>query len=222
MSTVLLAHGSPDRRHGETLERLRGRVSARIGPTRLAFLEHDLPRPEALAGELSGPVGLVPLLVTPAHHARMDVPGAAAGLASGGADIRRARPLGGHPLLLDAVAERLLAAGHAVDTPTLLVAGGSSTGRAASGLRELVEGHGPASWSSTTLAAPEPSLAEGRVVIPFVLAEGVLHDLVARFAAQARAPFVPGGLADTESVPAIVGQRVAEVGSAPFALQQAC
>ncbi|WP_068250857.1 sirohydrochlorin chelatase [Janibacter corallicola] len=222
MSTVLLAHGSPDRRHAETLDRLRARVSVRIGPTRLAFLEHDLPRPEAVAADLSGRVGLVPLLVTPAHHARVDLPGAVARLATGGADVRRARPLGGHRLLLEAVAERLLGAGHPVDTPALLVAGGSSSGHAASGLRELVETHGPASWSSTTLSAPEPGLAEGRVVIPFVLAEGVLHDLVARFAARAGAPFVPGGLADTESVTALVGHRAAEAGSAPFALQPAC
>src|SRR5699024_3390413 len=112
MSTVLLAHGSPDRRHAETLDRLRARVSVRIGPTRLAFLEHDLPRPEALAGDLAGRVGLVPLLATPAHHARVDLPGAVARLATGGADVRRSRPLGGHRLLLGAVAERLLGAGH--------------------------------------------------------------------------------------------------------------
>src|SRR5699024_1930885 len=149
-------------------------------------------------------------------------PGAVARLATGGADVRRARPLGGHRLLLEAVAERLLGAGHPVDTPALLVAGGSSSGHAASGLRELVETHGPASWSSTTLSAPEPGLAEGRVVIPFVLAEGVLHDLVARFAARAGAPFVPGGLADTASGTALVGQRAAGAGSPPFALQPAC
>ena len=207
-ATVLLAHGSPDTRHARTLEGLRTRVAARVGPTRLAFLEHDLPRPSGLAPALTGTVSLVPLLITPAHHARVDVPAARAALASGGAQVHPVPSLGGHPLLLDAVAERLAAAGHDPDGPVLLVAGGSSSGRAAAGLADLLARHAPASWHSTTLRDADPALARGRVVIPFVLAEGVIHDRVAALAAAAGAPFVPGGLADSEPVPALVAHRV--------------
>lgn len=214
MTTVLLAHGSPDPRHAATLDRLRHRVAEHVGTTHLAFLEHELPRPRGLAAFLSGPVCLVPLLITPAHHAHVDVPGAVAQLASAGADVHPASPLGGHRLLIDAVTERVRAAGHDEDTPVLLVAGGSSSGWAAAGLRALVARHAPDTWASTTLSAPDHGLEQGRVVVPFVLAEGVLHDKAAHLAAAAGSPFVPGGLADTEALPTLVGLRASETGTA--------
>ena len=78
MTTVLVAHGSPDPRHSVTLERLRARVAgpllaAGCGPTRLAYIEHDHPRPHELQ-DLSGEVTVVPMLITPAMHARVDIP----------------------------------------------------------------------------------------------------------------------------------------------------
>ncbi len=214
-TTVLLAHGSPDPRHASTLGRLRASVAERCGPTHLAFLEHDLPRPAGLAGALSGRVALVPLLITPAYHARVDVPEAAAALGRRGARVETGPALGGHELLVDAVVERLRAAGHDRDTPTLLVAGGSSSGRAAQRLRDLVARYAPGHWRSTTLSAPDTELADGRVVLPFTLAEGVLHDKAAALAAATGSPFVPGGLADTAALPELVHRRAAEASATP-------
>lgn len=213
MTTVLLAHGSPDPRHASSLERLRERVAAPLraaghGPTRLSWIEHDRPSPAELGRELSGEVTLVPMLITPAFHARVDVPAAARDLASGGARVRVADTLGGHHLLLAAVEERLRDAGHDPDAPTVLVAGGSSSGEAAAGLTRLVASGARPAWTTATLAAPRTGAAIGRTVVPLVLAEGVLHDKVAAYADEGGSPFVRGGLADTRAIGNLVASRV--------------
>lgn len=213
MTTVLLAHGSPDPRHARALERLRERVAGPLdgaghGPTRLAYIEHDTPGPAELALELVGEVTIVPMLLTPAFHARVDVPAAARALAAHGARVRIAAALGGHHLLLTAVEERLRDAGHDPAAPTLLVAGGSSSGEAATSLSRLVATGSRPTWSTTTLVAPPMGAAVGRAVVPFVLGEGVLHDKVAAYADEGGAPFVRGGLADTRAVADLVLRRV--------------
>ncbi|NYF99657.1 sirohydrochlorin chelatase [Janibacter cremeus] len=213
MTTVLLAHGSPDARHARALERLRERVcgpllAAGHGPTVLAYIEHDAPSPAELGRWLSGQVTLVPMLITPAFHARVDVPAAARHLASLGASVRSAAALGGHDLLLAAVEERIRGAGHDPGAPTLLVAGGSSSGEAAASLSRLVATGARPTWATTTLNAPRLGAAVGRTVVPLVLAEGVLHDKVAAYADEGGSPFVRGGLAETRAVADLVLQRV--------------
>lgn len=213
MTTVLLAHGSPDPRHALALERLRERVAVSLdaaghGPTRLAYIEHDAPGPAELAAELTGEVTVVPMLLTPAFHARVDVPAAARALASHGSQVRVAAALGGHDLLLTAVEERLRDAGHDPSAPTLLVAGGSSSGEAATSLSRLVATGARPTWRTTTLIAPPLGAVVGRTVVPLVLAEGVLHDKAAAFADEGGAPFVRGGLADTRAVADLVLHRV--------------
>ena len=213
MTTVLLAHGSPDPRHSSTLERLRERVEAPLrtagrGPTVLAYLENDHPHPKELGTGLTGDVTLVPMLITPAFHARVDVPAAVRELSASGAQVTLVPALGGHPLLLDAVDERLRAAGHDPDEEVLLVAGGSSSGQAGESLRQLVADGDRPHWTTSTLAAPRQDAARGRIVVPATLAEGVLHDQVEVLARGARAPFVRGGLADSEALKNLVVQRV--------------
>ena len=212
MTTVLLAHGSPDPRHSRTLERLRERVADRLreagrGDTVVVYIEHDHPRPHELGPTLADEVTVVPMLITPAFHARVDVPAAVRALGRGGAPVRVAPALGGDPLLLDAVDERLRAAGHDPDRPALLVAGGSSSGQAGQSIRTLLEAHPRPGWMTMTLAAPRAGAMTDRVVVPATLAEGVLHDKVAALAQGAGAPFVPGGLADTAAVASLVLRR---------------
>lgn len=212
MTTVLLAHGSPDPRHASVLERLRRHVAGPLeaagqGPTRLAYIEHDGPSPLDLGRELAGEVTLVPLLITPAFHSRVDVPAAARDLAAHGARVRVAAALGGHDLILDAVQERLRGAGHDPHAPTLLIAGGSSSGEAARSLAHLVSSGARPGWTTTTLAAPVMGAATGRTVVPVVLAEGVLHDKMATYAGEGGAPFVRGGLADTAALADLVLHR---------------
>ncbi len=213
MTTVLLAHGSPDPRHASTLERLRTRLErpladAGCGRPVLSYLEHDGPRPADLGRRLTGDVTVVPMLITPAFHARVDVPAAVRDLGAGGARVRLVPALGGHELLLEAVEERLRGAGYDPEGPTALIAGGSSSGEAARSLARLVASGNRPRWTTTTLSAPELGAAIGRTVVPAVLAEGVLHDKVAALADESGAPFVAGGLADTSALARLVVHRV--------------
>ena len=213
MTTVLLAHGSPDPRHSDTLERLRARVAPELraegrGETYLCYIENDVPDPRALGVRLTDVVTGVPRLLTPAMHARVDVPAAARALGQGGGSVRLADALGGDPLLLDAVAERLRAQGHDPSAPTLLVAGGSSSGQAGQSVRTLLERHPRPGWMAMTLSAPRAGAMSGRVVVPTTLAEGVLHDKVRVLAEGAGSPFVSGGLADTTALGRLVLERV--------------
>lgn len=213
MTTVLIAHGSPDERHSSTLERLRSRLAGPLqdaghGPTALVYIENDHPRPPDLAHELAGDVTVVPMLITPAMHARVDIPEAVRQLGSSAARIRLVPALGGDPLLLEAIDERLRAAGHDPRQGVLLVAGGSSSGRAERSLTRLLALRPRPGWTTMTLAAPRADAARGRVVVPATLAEGVLHDRVAELARAAGSPFVRGGLADTEAVARLVIRRV--------------
>lgn len=223
MTTVLLAHGSPDPRHRQGIEEVAdGLRSARPGtPVRLAYLETDEPSAAVLGRDLTGDVVVVPMLITPAYHARTDVPRAARELAAGGAQVRVTDPLAPHPLLLDAVVERLASAGHAPDpgTDVLLVAGGSSDGTARRSLDELLVDHTPPGrgrWRGTTLREPEvvaEAVAQAEqaghrlVVLAFTLAEGVLHDAAERLAAEHGTDFVRGGLGRTRSVVELVALR---------------
>ena len=213
MTTVLLAHGSPDPRHSATLERLRARVAGPLadegrGETHLVYIENDHPRPEELGPRITDDLTVVPMLITPAFHARVDVPAAVRALGAGGGRARVTSALGGHPLLLTAVEESLRAAGHDEGSHVLLVAGGSSSGQAGQSIRTLLDAHPRPGWMTMTLAAPRAGATRDRVVVPATLAEGVLHDKVAALAAAGGSPFVPGGLADTPALARLVLHRV--------------
>lgn len=212
MTTALIAHGSPDPRHSATLEGLRSRIEEPLrraghGETRLVYLEHDHPTPAEIAPRLDGDVTVVPMLLTPAMHARVDIPAAMRRLAAHGARPRIVPALGGDPLLLDAVDERLRSAGHDPGQGVLLVAGGSRSGQAGQSISRLLAEHPRPGWMTMTLAAPRAGAVHGRVVVPATLAQGVLHDKVQVLAEAAGSPFVSGGLADTEALAALVRHR---------------
>lgn len=213
MTTILIAHGSPDPRHSATLGRLRARVEEPLreaghGDTHLVYIEHDRPTSQEIAHRLTGDVTVVPMLITPAMHARVDIPAALRRLGAHGARPRLVPALGGHPLLLDAIDERLRSAGHDPDRGVLLVAGGSSSGQAGQSISRLLAEDPREGWMTMTLAAPRAGAVRGRSVVPATLAEGVLHDRVRGLAEAAGSPFVGGGLADTAALARLVLHRV--------------
>ncbi|MFG2769025.1 sirohydrochlorin chelatase [Streptomyces sp. NPDC048350] len=111
---VAVGHGSRDPRAAATLTHLIDRVrELRPGlDVRLAHIELNPPLlPDVLAGIAAPAPGavLVPLLFGPGHHVKHDLPGAAAALPDG--QVRIAEPLGAHPLLVEALADRLAEAG---------------------------------------------------------------------------------------------------------------
>ncbi|MFI6005574.1 sirohydrochlorin chelatase [Streptomyces sp. NPDC051366] len=124
---VAVAHGSRDPRALpavlallDRIRELRPRLDVRLGHV-------ELNRPllgETLA-DTTGAAVLVPLLLGRGHHVKRDLPAAAARAAH--LDTRVAAPLGPHPLLVEALYERLIEAGRApgATTAVVLAAAGS-------------------------------------------------------------------------------------------------
>ncbi|MEU1214954.1 sirohydrochlorin chelatase [Streptomyces sp. NPDC005791] len=129
---VAVAHGSRDPQALRTVLELLDRVRE-LRPAldvRLGHIELNAPLlPDTLDGIGQGDAVLVPLLLGRGHHVRHDLPLAAA--AAGHLRTRVAAPLGPHPLLVEALYERLLEAGWrdedgtSRDTAVVLAAAGS-------------------------------------------------------------------------------------------------
>ncbi|MEU0398951.1 sirohydrochlorin chelatase [Streptomyces sp. NPDC006197] len=112
---VAVGHGSRDPRARAALARLLDRVrELRPGlDARLAHIELNAPLLDDTLAELAAAGGrdavLVPLLFAPGHHVTHDLPAALA--AAPALRARVADPLGAHPLLVEALADRLAEAG---------------------------------------------------------------------------------------------------------------
>ncbi|MER5204040.1 sirohydrochlorin chelatase [Streptomyces sp. NPDC002825] len=138
---LAVGHGSRDPRAQVTLARLLDRVrDLRPGlDVRLAHIELNAPLlDEALAGlaaEGRGAV-LVPLLLAPGHHVSHDLPAA---VAASAATARVAEPLGAHPLLVEALADRLAEAGWTGDrnNGVVLASAGSRDPRSRAEIRRI-------------------------------------------------------------------------------------
>ncbi|GAA4806124.1 sirohydrochlorin chelatase [Streptomyces ziwulingensis] len=108
---VVVAHGSRDPRALATVSALLDRVRAlRPGlSVRLGHIELNEPLlPDTLAALGDGPAVLAPLLLSRGYHVKRDIPEMAA---RSPARTRVAAPLGPHPLLVDALHDRLAEAG---------------------------------------------------------------------------------------------------------------
>jgi sirohydrochlorin ferrochelatase len=225
---VLLAHGSPDPRHARGVEALarlvRGLAPRR--PVHTAYLDHHAPSPSQTAADLGNGAVVVPILLTPAFHAKVDVPAAVEQIAavSGGA-VQLALPLGPHHLLLDAV-EELLAAEGIVPSPTtavLLYAAGSSDSDAVATVGRTIAAHPREGWGPWEVAALDggstvdqvlralPDEVDRTVAVSFMVAEGVLRDRMAQDCGRAGVAMVPGALAHTSAVAQLVLERAAGV-----------
>jgi sirohydrochlorin ferrochelatase len=220
---VLLAHGSPDPRHRAGVDALVERVRE-AAPGRgihTAYLDHHPPSPaDAAAAAGSGVV--VPVLLTPAYHARVDVPEALTAMNAVAGPFAASPALGPHPLLLAAAAELLDRAGLAPDlgTAVVLYAAGSSDSAAVASIGETLEEHGtPEGWGAWRVAALDGGTAlpvvlaglEGRaervVAVAFVVAEGVLRDRMAEGCGATGVELVPGALGVTAAAAALVVDR---------------
>jgi sirohydrochlorin ferrochelatase len=221
---VLLAHGSPDPRHRagvETLaEHVRSQAAGRAVHT--AYLDHHPPTPADVARGLGPGAVVVPVLLTPAYHARVDVPAAVRTMAeASGSEVVAAEPLGPHPLLLAAVEELLADAGHQPSQHTAVVvyAAGSSDSGAVASVGRTIEDYPPQGWGPWVVAALDggatltqaqaglPRVVERVVAVSFMVAEGILRDRMAQNCADDGVEMVPGGLASTHAVARLVLER---------------
>jgi sirohydrochlorin ferrochelatase len=173
--SVLLAHGSPDPRSGQLVRRTADQLSERLGsPVVAAFLDHEGPDLAAAVTGTSDEVAVLPLLLSSAYHARVDVPEAVASLDR---RVSRLAPLGHPASVLDNLLLRaggrvvVVAAGTKVDEERAAFA----TSVVAASLRTGV----PA--TSASAAGPGPRLddvGDVDVVVPWLLAPGRLMDVV--------------------------------------------
>ncbi|MFJ2444115.1 sirohydrochlorin chelatase [Streptomyces sp. NPDC087658] len=137
---VVVAHGSRDPRALRTITRLLDRVrELRPGvDVRLGHIEISEPLLSAtLDGLGPGRSVLVPLLLGRGVHIKRDLPAFAAGATL--LDTRIAAPLGPHPLLVEALYERLVEAGwpvHDADDRTYRARFGTGVVLAAAGSRD--------------------------------------------------------------------------------------
>ncbi|MDX6204186.1 MAG: hypothetical protein QOF39_243 [Frankiales bacterium] len=123
---LAVAHGTQDERGRATVAELVALVaSMRPGlDVKLSWLDHASPRVRDLAAKADRPLVAVPLLLSTGYHVRHDIPQA---VSVAPVPVMIARRLGPHPLLVDALVERLAEAGWAGGPARLvLVAAGSS------------------------------------------------------------------------------------------------
>lgn len=197
---VLLAHGSPDPRHGRDVVDLAARVGSVLDTQiEVAYLDHQPPALTDIAERVDpgDTVAVLPLLLASGLHARVDVPAllADARQARGDVDWRQVPTLPPQSLAL-AVGEALTkmlpvtAAGRQAPPTTRAVVGvaaGSSRSGAldsfeelASSLRptgvELVVANGPAAVPSAAELAAALTDDGDVTVVPLMFADGVLVD----------------------------------------------
>ena len=221
---VLLAHGSPDPRHARGVEVLASHVRELVPhrPVHTAYLDHHPPSPREAGVGLGAHAVVVPVLLTPAFHAKVDVPNAVDELARvSGAQVTLASPLGPHARLLEAVEELLAAQGISPDptTAVLLYAAGSSDSEAVATVDRTIRDHPRQGWGPWGVAALEggstidqvlrrlPDEVDRTVVVSFMVAEGVLRDRMAQQCGRAGISMVSGALAQTSALAQLVVER---------------
>lgn len=216
---LAVAHGSVDPRAVAANERLLRRVSSLLPgvAVRLAYLDHREPSVSQALAALSGADTVVlPLLLTVGYHSRTDIP---ALLPHG---VRYGAVLGPDPRLADALADRLAAAGVALDAPVVLAAAGSSDPDAAADVTSMAallasrravpvlpayaSAIGPAVSEALAVAGP------GAAVASYFLAPGRLPDRVRR---QAAGAVVTEPFDDHPAVAELVAERYAAAASRP-------
>jgi sirohydrochlorin cobaltochelatase len=210
---VLLAvgHGTRDAEGAEVMRALVRRVGE-LAPgvvVRDAYLDNASPSVTRALTELAGSgvraATVVPLLLTAASHSKGDLPGAvqASRLRAPQLALAYGRPLGPHPALLEALAQRLAEAGAAPDrddTSVVLAAVGAldpdANAEVAKMARLLWEGRAWPMVEAAYLTATTPGVGEavtrlarlgaGRVALaPYALAPGFLPRKAAREARAA-------------------------------------
>ncbi len=206
---LIVGHGTRDTTgvagFRQLVELVRGRVPV---PVAGGFIELSPPPLHEAVTELVGAghnrLGVVPLVLVAAGHAKGDMPAALAREVGRhpGLTYRYGRPLGPHPTLLRLLDERLDAVLPRADRPgtTVVLVGRGSTdpdanAEVAKVARLLWEGRGLAGVETAFVSLAEPGvpaaldrarrLGAGRVVVlPYFLFAGVLPS---RVAAQAQA-----------------------------------
>ncbi|NLE80755.1 MAG: sirohydrochlorin chelatase [Rhodococcus sp.] len=166
---VLVAHGTRNPRGVEMIAALADEVSARVGTTRVAFVDVLGPAPSEVLREMDGPAVVVPAFLASGYHVHTDVPREVA--ESEHSQVAVTRALGPDPVLTDVLLRRLIEAGWRPGDAVVLAAAGSSDHRALRDVRRA--------------AAMLSEAVHDRVEIGYVATgEPRVPDVVARLRAQ--------------------------------------
>lgn len=196
---ILLAHGSPDPRSGIAMRRFAKKLERQIGTaTDIAFLDHEGPTlTEASKNSDPREVLVVPMLFSNAFHARVDVPSAMED-----AGLHNVLPPIGNPLK---ILRKLISN---AETDVLVVAAGTSdrnaqkafeaavilASKGLSGRADIAFVTGREKNLKTELATLRNP--EAFTIIPWLLAEGRLLDVVLTQAIQHGASVQGNGLVE--------------------------
>ena len=235
---VILAHGSRDPRSAATVHSLVGSLRNLRDDLRIeaAFLDHCPPSPyqvfDKLVAEGVEEIVLLPLLLSTAYHARVDVPAVVDGARGRYPDLRiiASEALGYDDSLLDVLDRRMRAElkdGRVRELDALVLAcAGSSDAQANAAITRLARLWGqrhklPVTAAFTTAASPSPAEAvlqwrlEGRrhvAVGSFFLAPGQLPDRAKETARKAGAVAVSHPLGASAEVARLVLLRYGVAG----------
>lgn len=212
VAVILLGHGSRDARAGAATHALAMELAA-VMPgisVHVAYLDLLAPSLQQVVATLpaaAGPIVVVPLLLSHAFHARVDVPRAISALQR---EVLLADPIG-------PVTELAIAAADALPRgPLVLGAAGTSDTRAQRSLRgmaQAVASHTgyPVDVAFAAQATPAISDAIARIgavgVIAFVLLPGVLPDRLVTAAHDAGVP-ITAPLSASDGLVAALRERV--------------
>lgn len=222
---VAVSHGTSSPAGRAAVADLVAAVRAELGDTEVVDAFVDVQQPELgfVVSRLTGPTVVVPLLLTPGFHVRVDVTRAIAGRTAAAAPV-----LGPHAAITDVLLDRLDAAGLRDDDAVVLGVAGSrdlralhSVDRAAARLamalgREVRVGHLGGTGRPIRQVVAEASTTGRRVAVAsYLLAPGFFADVLSRSgAAVVTAPLLDGGPPDRRLVDLVVDRyrQVAAVG----------
>jgi len=130
MTLVLAAHGTRDPAGAVAVEQIAAAVRLRLPgvDVEVAYVDVRSPSLTEVLRSVVGPAVVVPAFLAAGYHVRVDVPQQI--LLSGCPSVTVTPALGPDDLVLDAVYDRLVAAGWGYGTPVVLAAAGSSDARA--------------------------------------------------------------------------------------------
>lgn len=175
-AVVLLAHGSPDPRSGDAVRRTAKEMTAHLRtPVVAAFLDHEGPGLAAAVDGIAGEVVVLPLLLSSAFHARVDVPAAVALTTR---PVTLLAPLGHPPALLDELLLRATGPAVVVAAGTRIAEERDAFGTAVAEASRRTGVSAVAAYATGVGLPIEGALVEGAVVVPWLLAPGRLLDSV--------------------------------------------
>ncbi|WP_411081222.1 sirohydrochlorin chelatase [Streptomyces sp. cmx-18-6] len=235
---LVIAHGSRDPRHAACASALVSRIrSERPGlRVEVGFLDFNTPSVPALLEQLADEgvreVVTLPLLLTRAYHATVDIP-AILRRAPSTLRIHPAEVLGPSPLLVRTLERRLYEAGLSPadkgSTGLVLAAAGSTDVAALSAISDVARGLHRAGWGQVTpafassgLPRPDEAVrtlrlrgAERVAVAPYVIAPGFFLDRIAGYSQAADCLAGPLGAAPEMSRLAVLRYEEAVDRSVP-------